>query len=263
MTSKIEWCDETVNPFTGCRRGCEYCYARRMAKRLVGMGVDVYHRVNEAREDPFHPSFHNDVLAHVRTKLMCARKPRRVFVGSMGDMCFEGDMDYYSTFAQARGVITTYAVQHEMAKLCHATPQHTFLFLTKRPHLLYAKVDWPPNAHLGVSITSDADLWRVKALAAHPLFNHGRGEMNSPMPWVSVEPLLGPVDPTGLAGMDWTVIGMETGPGGRSVPLARFEGAHVIVDWCKQAGVPCFAKDSIRRHDLEGVWPTEIPGRIE
>ena len=107
MTTKIEWTDVSWNPVTGCSAGCDYCYARRMARRLQAMGQPRY-------ANGFAPTFHPEVLAEP----LHWRKPRRVFVVSMGDL-----FDRVITDSQITSVFGVVAV----------CPQHTFQVLTKRP----------------------------------------------------------------------------------------------------------------------------------
>jgi len=178
--SKIEWTDASWNPVTGCSpisEGCQNCYAARTAKRLRG-------RYGYPTDDPFRVTFHPDRLEEP----MKWRKSRRVFVCSMGDL-FHDDI-------QAEWVDRIYHVMQR----CN---QHTFILLTKRPenirHLLY---DWHtdppgcgflskhghlPNVWLGVTAENQeqADK-RIPILLDIPAAVH----------WVSVEPMLGPVDLT-------------------------------------------------------------------
>lgn len=108
--SKIEWTDESWNPVTGCTKiseGCENCYAERMAKRLAG-------RHGYPKEAPFRPTFHEDRLGQPGRR----RKPRKIFVASMGDL-FHRDIHFNEI-----GLIFNAAF---------AALQHTYIILTKRP----------------------------------------------------------------------------------------------------------------------------------
>ena len=115
MANKIGWCDFTWNPISGCNpvsKGCEHCYARRMAKRLRG-------RCGYARHDPFHPTLHRN---HLNDPCKW-KKPKRVFVGSMGDLFYKTPDDYLNKIWDAMW----------------ECQRHTFMILTKRPKHMF---DW-------------------------------------------------------------------------------------------------------------------------
>lgn len=263
--TNIEWTEETWNPVTGCTpvsAGCEHCYARRMATRLAG-------RCGYPKDEPFAITLHPDRL----TQPLRWRKPRTVFVCSMGDLFHER--------VPSEFIDQVFAV---MA----ACPQHTFQVLTKRPERMrdllvhedvlcdisraasnmaqhelisedrYDAIDealrgdssiWPPpNVWLGVSVedqqTADE---RIPLLLKCP----------AAVRFVSCEPLLGPVDlslwlyrkhpPSGdlpschenLFWLDWIIVGGETGPGARPM---HPQWARSIRDQCAAAGVPFFHK---------------------
>lgn len=209
--------------------------------------------------DPFAPAFHTSVYEREMMRLTWARKPKRVFVGSMGDMCFEGEALAIDWSGGAR--IASDSVQAHTAQFAAEIAEggHTVLVLTKRPDLLAAGIMWPQNLHLGVSLTDDASRWRVEALLARvrddAMLRWGTrpGKL-----WASVEPLLDPAfDPACLAGMDWVVMGFQTGPGTR--PLWPIHAAHRIREWCADHGVPLFVKDSVSKVMSRDVWPREFP----
>jgi len=274
MPSKIDWLagGDTVNFFTGCQNSCGFCYARRMAHRLAGIKGTVYDRVFWATSgsdpdtriadgdgNPFAPAFHASVFEREMMRLEWARKPRRVFVGSMGDMCFEGEALALDWSGGDR--ITSDQVQAHTAHFAAeiADRGHTVLVLTKRPDLLAAGIMWPQNLHLGVSLTDNASHWRVVALLSRvrddAMLRWGTrpGKL-----WASVEPLLDPdFDPDCLAGLDWVVVGFQTGPGTR--PLYPIHAVQRIRDWCADRGVPLFCKDTVRRVLSRETWPREYP----
>ncbi len=269
MTSKIGWCDETINPFTGCRQGCRFCYARRMAHRFANIHGTVYERVDLATSsvdpetgwsdgggNPFAPAIHLDVLVRHLGRLGRARcGPRRVFIGSMGDMCFDGTAITFppDPVLAVREDWDTGKLQEHLARFCSRLPRHTFLLLTKRPDLLSVGVRWPRNVHLGVSLTSNADEHRVVGL-----LRRGPGVC-----WASVEPLLDlDFEPAFLTGLDWVVVGAQTGAGAPDAwPV--LEAARRVVVWCADNGVPCFVKDNLRKWTLgpgeAWTWPRELP----
>ena len=227
--SAIEWTDSTWNPVTGCTKvspGCANCYAERISKRF--------------KRDFSEIRVHPDRLAEP----LRWRKPRRVFVNSMSDLFHEdihaGNIyDIFVTMSQAF--------------------PHTFQILTKRPTRMKRLVEyfaassrwykWPlPNVWLGVSVEDQkrADE-RIPLLLQTP----------AAVRFVSCEPLLGPIHipglhacpqectekdgfhPGPLPGLDWVIVGGESGPNARPMDLAW---AGSIVAQCKAAGVPCFVK---------------------
>lgn len=207
--SSIEWTEATWNPVTGCTKvspGCKHCYAERLAKRLQAMGSANY-------ANGFQLSLHEkslDLPLHWR-------KPRRIFVNSMSDLFHK---DIHIDFIKR-----VFAV---MAK----ADWHQFQVLTKRsdrllelsPHL-----EWRPNIWMGVSVESEEFKPRIDALrrtGAHIKF-------------LSLEPLLGPLKRLNLRGIDWVIVGGESGPGAR--PMAE-EWATDIRDQCVKKRVAFFFK---------------------
>ena len=263
--SKIDWTDETINPFTGCNgpngKRCSYCYAEKMAKRLAAMpGGKKYRLIAKHNNgDPFAPTFNSSVLCDEADRLGRSRKPRRVFIGSMGEMCFGGSCCFFALLGKADGGINTEIVQKKIAKFCTALSRHTFQILTKRPDLLSVDVKWPSNVHLGVSITNKYDVDRVQKLLlylakwrlAHPTLDRFKC-------WASIEPLHGEMDTEKLIGLDWVVIGAKTG-GRRGVARSIIRAAQEIDAWCALNDVPCFVKDNMRGADPDFDWPREFP----
>lgn len=229
MPSKIEWTDETFNPVTGCTpvsRGCDHCYARRMANRLRG-------RHGYPKEEPFQVTLHPDRL----DEPLHWRKPRRVFVCSMGDLFHES--------APFEFVKRVWMVAAECL-------HHTFLFLTKRPERLQtftqwmaghddiSIAEWPRNCWLGVSVedqkTADE---RIPLLLQTP----------AAVRFISAEPLLGEIDLTGYLGpsreaLDQVIVGGESGPGARPM---HPDWARGLRDQAVGAGVSYFFKQ-------QGEW---------
>ncbi|HUX15076.1 MAG TPA: DUF5131 family protein [Phycisphaerae bacterium] len=282
MTTKIDWCDETINPITGCRQGCRFCYARRMAHRFAGKAGSVYQRVAAATSgvdpetgildgdgDPFAPAIHLDVSRRHGDRLRRARKPRRVFVGSMGDVCFDGEAVSFGNdgkpFQSLLFNYNTNDVQAHVARFATGLPRHTFLLLTKRPDLLDVRILWPRNVHFGVTIghgmASDWARLGTFKRRVHGMCANGRPGVL----WASVEPLGDPgFDPTCLTGLDWVVVGLQTGSGkaspGTEKMTALLGAVQRIVDWCAGAGVSCFVKDNARYASSGGhLWPRQIP----
>ena len=207
--STIEWTEVTWNPVTGCSKvsdGCKHCYAERMAKRLLAMGVEKY-------QNGFSVSVHPSSL---REPLEWKR-PRLVFVNSMSDL-----------FHQAIPEAFVRSVFETMNRASH----HTFQVLTKRPcHAasLSGSLNWTQNIWLGTSIESDAVLGRLPVLK----------ECGALTKFLSLEPLLGPLPNLDLSGIDWVIVGGESGPGARPM---NTDWVREIRDDCVDAAVPFFFK---------------------
>lgn len=264
--TKIDWCDETINPFTGCRQGCEFCYAKKMATRFAGKAGSVYQRVKDERGSPFIPAIHLDVLDRERARLSrhSSRpryprnfRPRRVFVGSMGDMCFKG---LATTFSAAGWTLpmaewwNTNQLQHTIARFAASVAPHTILLLTKRPDRLDRTVAWPRNVHIGVSATNTEQAHDRLSI----LLQRIAGDA---VPWISIEPLLDPEFDTTtlfLEGLGWVVVGGLTGSRGTDLTAMR-PAAERIVDGCRGIGIPIFVKDNLRLALPEVDWPREFP----
>jgi protein gp37 len=197
----IQWTDATWNPTTGCDRispGCDNCYALTMARRLKGMGQAKYQNDGDPRTSGpgFGITGHPDVIGEP----LHWRKPRRVFVNSMSDLF------------HAR--VTTDLIT-QVWRTMQATPQHTYQILTKRPERLarvltqvHAALDLTEplsNVWLGTSIESADYLRRADALRRAP----------AAVRFISAEPLIGHLYGINLDGIDWLIIGGESGAGAR------------------------------------------------
>ena len=207
--STIEWTEVTWNPVTGCTKispGCKFCYAERMANRLRAMGMQKY-------KDGFAVSMHESVLAEP----LSWRRPRRVFVNSMSDL-FHRSVP--SEFIE--GVF----------EVMNRASQHTFQVLTKRPGraaVLARRLLWTPNIWLGTSVESDKWLGRLDHLR----------KSGAQTKFLSLEPLLGPLTDLELHGIDWVIVGGESGP--RARPM-QADWVREIRDNCLRNKVPFFFK---------------------
>lgn len=207
--SPIEWTDATWNPVTGCSKispGCKHCYAERMANRLKGMGQANYRNGFEVTLQP-----------QMLELPLNWKTPKRIFVNSMSDL-FHDDVP-----------LSYIERVFEVMRRAH---WHQFQILTKRAeraHELSPKLEWAPQIWMGVSVESEKYLYRIDHLrktAAHVKF-------------LSLEPLLGPLFRMNLSGIDWAIVGGESGPGARPVdPVWVTE----IRDQCVKAGVAFFFK---------------------
>lgn len=244
-TTKIEWAERVWNPVTGCTKispACANCYAERMAKRLAG-------RCGYPAEEPFKVTLQYDKLSDPDKW----KKPARIFVCSMADL-FHNDVPVH--FLEA------------VFNIMLQSDRHTFLLLTKRPERMKWFIDgfetrkntpWPAgNIWLGVTAENQeqADK-RIPLLLQTP----------AAVRFVSVEPMLGPVDLTNIKdkdgdtfnvldrcayatatdgeyhdipnGLDWVICGGENGPGARPM---HPDWARSLRDQCQAAGVPFFFK---------------------
>ncbi len=207
--SKIEWTDVTWNPVTGCSRmspGCDNCYAERMAKRLWAMG-------NPRYSNGFSVTLHWDKLYDpIRWKTS-----KRVFVNSMSDL--------FHTDVPVQFVKTVFATMN-------LASDHQFQVLTKRarrlPRIAY-QLDWSPNIWMGVSIEDQRYKWRIDCLR----------EVPAAVRFLSIEPLIGSIGELNLSGIDWVIVGGESGPGAR--PLNP-EWVRDIQLQCAELKVPFFFK---------------------
>jgi len=216
--SAIEWTGATWNPTTGCDRvsaGCDNCYALTLAKRLKAMGSTKYQSDGDPRTSGpgFGVTTHADAL---RVPLRW-REPRVVFVNSMSDL-FHARVPI--DFVQ------------RVFEVMRTTPRHTYQLLTKRAGRLARlapDLPWPANLWIGVSVEDSSQLGRLDKLRLVP----------AAVRFVSAEPLLGPLDPIDLDGVDWLIAGGESGPNAR--PVAESWVRH-LRDSCEEAGVPFFFK---------------------
>jgi protein gp37 len=215
--STIEWTEMTWNPVTGCRKitqGCKHCYAERMAKRLHAMGSKRY-------MNGFEPTLHWDLIDTPKRW----KKPRVIFVNSMSDL-FQEEVPF-EFIARA-------------FKTMLECPQHTFQILTKRADRLvkFAGVlPWPANIWIGVSVESGRVLQRVDYLRDVP----------AAVRFLSCEPLLGPLDKMSLVGIDWVIVGGESGPKARPMQESWL---RTIQSKCRDQDVPFFFKQwgGVRKH---------------
>lgn len=192
----IEWTDATWNPVAGCSiisPGCTNCYAMRMAARLEAMGTEKYSRLTR-KSGSRHVWTGRVTLDHQALDIPTRwRKPRMIFVNSMSDL-----------FQDAVPVEFITAVWAQMA----AAKQHTFQVLTKRAERM-AEISRSlpvlPNVWMGVSVENGDHAFRL---------NHLRAAAAA-IRFASFEPLLGSVANADLTGIDWAIVGGESGPGAR------------------------------------------------
>ena len=207
--SKIEWTEETWNPVTGCTKysdGCLNCYAARFAKRLKNMGSDRY-------KNGFKLTLHKDIY----DRPLHWSKPRMIFVNSMSDL-FHEDIPDREIF--------------EIFDIMNRASQHTFQVLTKRSERLTELSDhikWTENIWMGVSIESEKYLQRADNLR----------RCGAKIKFISAEPLLGSLKNLNLIGIDWLIVGGESGP--KSRPMNE-EWVLELRDMAKESDTAFFFK---------------------
>jgi protein gp37 len=232
--SSIEWTQATWNPVTGCSKispGCQHCYAERMSRRLRAMGQARY-------ANGFAVTLHPDALELP----LRWRRPQMIFVNSMGDLFHEEVPDDF--------VRAVFAVMERAG-------QHVFQVLTKRAERLGSLAEalpWPPNVWVGVTVETADYVDRIRHLQAVP----------AAVRFVSLEPLLGPITHLPVSGLDWVIVGGESGPGARPMHVGW---ARSLRDQCEAAEVPFFFKQwgGVRRTSagrlLDGRTWDQYPSR--
>lgn len=254
--TKIDWCDSTWNPVTGCLHGCEYCYARKIAERFAGgydftahgcaepltWVVDDPGRMNDGRKAVypfgFDPTFHRYRLDQPSKWL----EPRTIFVCSMADLFGKWVPDEWI---------------EDVINACLAAPQHRYLFLTKNParymHLIAN----------GIIPENQPNFWLGSTATIPEMEFFWCDEVNT---FVSIEPMLAPfkystdesTDPATKT--NWIIIGAETGNRkGKVVPQKSWIEGIVVA--AKKAGTPVFMKESLREimgNDFKQEFPWEV-----
>lgn len=209
LFSSIEWTEATWNPLTGCTKlspACKNCYAERMSLRLKAMGQPNYAR-------GFQVTPHEQILdLPLRWK-----KPQTIFVNSMSDLFHEDVPEEF--------ILRVFDVMH-------SANWHSFQVLTKRSERLLKlapQLTWAPNIWMGVSVENQDYTFRINDLR----------KTGARVKFLSLEPLLGPIPGLDLQGIDWVIVGGESGPKSRTI-----EASWVIEirDQCQRAKVPFFFK---------------------
>ena len=246
--TKIDWCDSTWNPVTGCLHGCEYCYARSLANRYGGFDHDEdknpvgnqfvigvqeldkpkhIMRKNGLHKAPY-PWFFLPTLHRYRLDQPSKwSEPRTIFVCSMADLFGKWVPDEW-----IEAVINA----------CLAAPQHRYLFLTKNParymHLIAN----------GIIPENQPNFWFGSTATIPEMEFFWCDEVNT---FVSIEPILAPFEDLTDEGVDpasktnWIIVGAETGNRKNKV-VPQKSWIDEIVSAAKKAGTPVFMKDSLR-----------------
>lgn len=222
-TSSIEWTDATWNPVTGCTQvspGCDHCYALTFAERF-----------RDVKGHYFYPGFDLTLRPNMLDMPRKWRHSRRIFVNSMSDLFHKGVPDSYidRVFSQMEDV-----------------PRHIYQLLTKRPDRMrrylkrrYGDCAAPHQIWLGVSVENNDYAWRASMLS----------EINVDIRFLSIEPMIGPVDQVDLSGIAWVIAGGESGHAHR--PLQ--------IDWVRELRDRCVARDI---HFFFKQWHKAGTGRM-
>lgn len=261
--TKIDWCDTSWNPVTGCLHGCEYCYAQGIANRFGGYSkelaseyqtpIQVYsscgviaalrypllkHTSRGEAKAPYPFDF--DPTLH-RYRLGDPAKwsePRTIFVCSMADLFGDWVPDEWI---------------QEVFAACEAAPQHRYLFLTKNPRrlreLYTAKaLPYADNYWFGTTITKPGDSFTWFKDTPYHTF-------------ISIEPILEPFGPMDSEQWpEWVIVGAETGKRKDKVVPDK-DWIDVIASECKETGTPIFMKNSLRDlmgDDFRQEYPWEV-----
>lgn len=169
--TKIEWCDFSWNPITGCKHGCWYCYANKLAKRFKNIFPK-----------GFEPTFYPERLHEP----WLYKKPSKIFVCSVSDL-----------FAPW---IPTEWRNNVLSSIFTSPVKHTFILLTKNPENI-PSIEFPENVWIGTTVSTQRETWRITMLKEKAFCK---------TLFVSFEPLLGEVHPN-LEGISWIIIGKLTG----------------------------------------------------
>jgi protein gp37 len=209
--SSIEWTEMTWNPVTGCDKisaGCKFCYAEVMAKRLQAMGIEKY-------SNAFELTLHESELERPYEW----KKPKVVFVNSMSDLFHKN--------VPVKFIQKVFRVMKE-------NPQHVFQVLTKRADVLKyyhseGWLEWTHNIWMGVSVENEKVMKRIDLLK----------KTAARVKFLSCEPLIGPLRKMDLRGIDWVIVGGESGKRPREM---KPEWVADIKAQCDRASIAFFFK---------------------
>jgi len=215
--TSIEWTDKTWNPITGCAKfsaGCANCYAEVMSRRLKGMGQKKY-------ANGFELTLHEDSL----NEPLSWKKPHVIFVCSMSDLFHAG---------------VPFEFIDKIMDTIRATPHHRYQLLTKRAERMaeyFSTREVPANAWLGVTCESSAVKFRIDALR----------ELKATIKFLSCEPLIDAPGEMNLSGIDWVIVGGESGPKAR--PMKE--------EWVLQIQAQCEKQGSTFFFKQWGTWGSD------
>lgn len=238
-TTKIEWTDKTWNPITGCSKhstGCQHCYAEIMSRRLKAMGLDKY-------TNGFHLTLHEAALDEPRSW----KKPHNIFVCSMSDLFHKDVPEWFID---------------KVLKTISETPQHRYQILTKRAERLadyFTVHDVPRNVWLGVTVEAPGLKYRIDLLR----------NLSATVKFLSCEPLVEDLGELNLDGINWVIVGGESGNQARPMSKEWVENIKTQVEkssavfFFKQWGT--WGSDGIKRNKrangklIDGKIMQEMP----
>jgi len=207
--SKIEWTEATWNPVTGCSKisaGCKNCYAERLANRLKAMG---------------NPSYRNGFQVTIQERALELplkwKRPMIILANSMSDLFHE---EVSSEFIK------------RVFEVMRIANHHVYQVLTKRPERLqeiFPQINCTENIWMGVSVENATYIERIDYLR----------QINAKVKFLSIEPLIGPINNLNLKDIDWVIVGGESGPNAR---IMEKDWVLEIRDQCLEADVPFFFK---------------------
>lgn len=216
-TTKIEWTDKTWNPITGCTKyslGCQHCYAETMSRRLKAMGIKKY--ANE-----FQLTLHEDSLDEPKAW----KNSHNIFVCSMSDLFHKDVPDWF--------------IDKVMQTIAE-TPQHRYQILTKRADRMEAYFTnhvVPQNVWLGVTVESPEYKSRIDNLR----------NLTAVVKFLSCEPLVADLGELELEGIDWVIVGGESGPQAR--PMAK--------EWVENIRIQVEEKGALFFFKQWGTWGSD------
>lgn len=237
--SKIEWTNKSWNPVTGCSKvseGCKHCYAEVMARRLKAMGQIKY-------SNGFHVTTHEESLIEP----LKWHKPQMIFVCSMGDLFHEKVPDDFID---------------RVMKTIEKTPQHRYQLLTKRADRMavyFSNHPIPHNAWLGVTVECKSSIPRIDLIR----------KLDASVKFLSCEPLVEDLGKMNLDGINWIIVGGESGMQARPM---KEDWALNVKQQAATMNIPFFFKqwgtwgaDGIKRNKhvngklLQGKIIQELP----
>jgi protein gp37 len=238
--SHIEWTDSTWNPVRGCTKispGCKHCYAETFAERFRGV-----------KGHPYEQGFDLRLVPEKLTEPLTWRSPKLVFVNSMSDLFQDGVADGYV---------------EAVCRVMVAANWHTYQVLTKRSERMRDLL----NGRLRFAAQHEHIWWGVSVEDRKyglPRVEHLR-QTAAGMRFLSIEPLLEDIGTVDLTGMNWVIVGGESGPGAR--PMEK-DWVVSIRRQCRSSSVPFFFKQwgGVRKakygRKLEGRTYDEYPQRL-
>lgn len=208
-STKIEWTEKVWNPAIGCSKvsaGCKFCYAELFAKRLQAIGIKDY-----------KDGFKFKILPHRLEEPLRIKRPTKFFVNSMSDLFHEEmPFDYLDMIFE----------------IIYKTPQHIYQILTKRDKIMFEYLRnkfLPENVWIGVSVENSSFKHRINTLR----------KIIANVKFISFEPLIGPVGKLNLTGINWVIVGGESGKKARPM---KEEWVKEIFEQCIKSEVSFFFK---------------------